>query len=509
VLPPAAASLDEAHAAIEMWEHYSGKVLDATQRLAVEVMMAESVDGLWAAPTTGREMPRQNGKGDEIEVVELWGLVQRSEAILHTIHDAVLLASQTQQRMLAVLDHPDLRRKVKRKWQGTGQQMIEMRNEGCIWYRTRTGGGGRGVDFIARLVVDEAQHATDEQLAAVTPTLMAHPNPQLNALGTAGLGGVSEWWWRQRRRALSDDPGAFGYVGHTAQRPRLDDRGGVELPPVDVSDRSLWLASNPAAAAGRGGGMAYLEEQLLRLGEDKFAQEHLCVWASPPVAAARVAKIPADSWESTVAEPPVLAPGEVVVSFAVERDGEWASVAVAAGGLSAPYVELVDHQPGVGWLPARVLGLVQRWQPSAVGCNGAGPTAAAVGPVLAELRAAGVTMDVTQLTTSAYKAACGGFFSDVVEGRLRRRADQGPLDLAVGDATERPLGDAWAWDRRQATVPISPLEAVTVARALLPTEVPAAPSVPSVAGGDAAVEVEWLAEIEREELHALEALNGR
>jgi hypothetical protein len=118
-------------------------------------------------------------------------------------------------------------------------------------------------------------------------------------------------------------------------------------------------------------------------------------------------------------------------------------------------------------------------------------------------------MDVTQLTTSAYKAACGGFFSDVVEGRLRRRADQGPLDLAVGDATERPLGDAWAWDRRQATVPISPLEAVTVARALLPTEVPAAPSVPSVAGGDAAVEVEWLAEIEREELHALEALNGR
>ena len=95
VLPPAAASLDEAHAAIELWEHYSRKRLDPTQRLTVEVMMAETADGRWAASTTGREMPRQNGKGDEIEVVELWGLVQRAEAILHTVHDAVLLASQT------------------------------------------------------------------------------------------------------------------------------------------------------------------------------------------------------------------------------------------------------------------------------------------------------------------------------------------------------------------------------------------------------------------------------
>ena len=106
VLPPGAASLDEAHAAIELWEHYSGKTLDPTQRLVVEVMMAEGSSDRWAAATTGREMPRQYGKGDEIEVPELWGLVQRSEAILHTVHDAVLLASQAQQRMLHMLDHP-------------------------------------------------------------------------------------------------------------------------------------------------------------------------------------------------------------------------------------------------------------------------------------------------------------------------------------------------------------------------------------------------------------------
>ena len=52
--------------------------------------------------------PPQPGTVDgKIEVVELWGLVHRAEAILHTVHDAVLLASQTQQRMLAVLERPD------------------------------------------------------------------------------------------------------------------------------------------------------------------------------------------------------------------------------------------------------------------------------------------------------------------------------------------------------------------------------------------------------------------
>ena len=50
VLPPGAVSLDEAHAAIELWEHYSGKTLDPTQRLTVEVMMAQVSDGgNWAA----------------------------------------------------------------------------------------------------------------------------------------------------------------------------------------------------------------------------------------------------------------------------------------------------------------------------------------------------------------------------------------------------------------------------------------------------------------------------
>jgi len=284
VLPAGAERLDEAHAAIELWEFYSGKSLDPTQRLAVEVMMACTVDGSWAAMTTGREMPRQNGKGDEIEVPEFWGLIKLHEAILHTVHDAVLLATQAQERMLALFDHRDLRHLTEggQIWRGTGQQMIKLSTGGQIWYRTRTGGGGRGVDKIDRLVVDEAQHATVEQLSANSSTLMAADDPQLNALGTSGLDGKSSWWWTIRKRALAVDPGSFGYIGHTAEKVWLDESGKVKQEAPDIEDREVWRTVNPAIHAGRGQGMAFLEEELWRLGPVAFGQEHLGIWAPEP-----------------------------------------------------------------------------------------------------------------------------------------------------------------------------------------------------------------------------------
>ena len=473
VLPRGAASLDDAHQAIELWEHYSGKTLDGTQRLTVEVMMAQADDGRWAAATTGREMPRQNGKGDEIEVVELWGLVKRAESILHTVHDAVLLASQAQQRMLAVLERPDLRKKVLRKWQGTGQQMIEMRNGGCIWYRTRTGGGGRGVDDIDRLVVDEAQHATEEHLAAITPTLLANSNPQLNAAGTAALPGKSDWWWGVRRRALGDDPGSFGYVGHTAELNVHIEDGRVIQPPVDVADRKLWQIANPASLAGRSDVMGFLEEQYRRLGPDSFAQEHLGVWA-PPDSEVHEAKLDETAWKATacVDGPPA---GRVVFGFDVDLDSAHASICVAAGTAGAPYLEQIEHQGGVGWLPSRLVELVRKWDPLHVAYNAAGPALEQIGAVQVAFRDAGLSTDVlVPLNAGEYRAACGALFSHVAEGTLTRptgsAALQGPLDRAALDASERPLAEGWVWHRRQATVPISPLVAGTVACHLLPVE---------------------------------------
>jgi hypothetical protein len=169
--------------------------------------------------------------------------------------------------------------------------------------------------------------------------------------------------------------------------------------------------------------------------------------------------------------PPDIEPGELTRAFDVARDGAWSTIAVASGTVRSSYVEVIEHEPGVAWLPARLVELISEWSPTAVGCNSAGPAGAQVAAVLEEFAEAGISSELLRLMNAAdYKSACGSFYSAVVEGTVARLAGQPELDEAGEHAAERPLGDAWAWDRRSETIPISPLVAVTIARALLPTE---------------------------------------
>ena len=65
-------------------------------------------------------------------------------------------------------------------------------------------------------------------------------------------------------------------------------------------------------------------------------------------------------------------------------------------------------------------------------------------------------------------------YTHVREGTLTlAAAEQGPLNRAAGDATERELAEGWVFARRQATVPISPVVCLAVGCHLLPTESPA------------------------------------
>jgi hypothetical protein len=450
VTPPDAASLDEAHAAIELWEHYSRKRLDPSQRLVVEVLMAQDADGRWAASTTGREMVRQNGKGDEIEVVETWGLVQRGEAILHTVHDAVLLASQTQQRMLNVLEgHADLRRLVKRKWQGTGQQMIEMRNGGQIWYRTRTNGGGRGVDDVDRLVIDEAQHANEEHLAALSPTLLANANPQLNAMGSAGIAAVSSWWWSVRKRALLPNPGRFGYVGHTAERLTVVD-GRVVSEDVDLEDRAIWARVNPAVAAGRGGGMAFLEEQRRNLGLAMFAREHLCVWEPEP--GASDAAIDFVRWSSLIdTNPTVTAP---TFAIATAPDRSWSAICAAWRRPDGSTQLLLgdDYRRDATWVAARAAELRSRYGGRIIAANKA---------------AQGLVTDAENLS-EADQAKAHNALSDAVLAGTVRHGNESALNTAVRMARWKSSGNTRVLDQKGAT-DISPLAAAAGAMHALTT----------------------------------------
>lgn len=462
VHPPDAASLDEAHDAIELWERYSGKRLDPTQRLAVELMMAEADDGRWAAQTTARAMPRQNGKGDEIEVVELWGLVMRAEAIVHTAHE-IPTARSAHKRLVSLFKHPsgDLERKLTDNGitYGNGNETIRLKNGGIIVYRTRTSGGGRGLDDISRLVVDEAQHVQPEHLASSMPILTANPNPQLNLIGTAGIDGKSDWWWLIRARALKaaagEDPSRFSYLEHSAERVEINRDGRVltNRMELDPADRSLWRKANPAF--GTRIPEEFLEEAFQTLGPQLFAREHLCVW--DPYPGDVEGFLPVEAWADLKIDPPESM-RSVSYGLAVSPSGDRAAVG-SAGRLSSGdlYVDSVREEPGTDWVIPYLAELhSRRRQPIRV--HPAAPEGAFVRP----LQEAGV--EVVEVTPRQYQQACGEVLDALKNGTIRHLG-QPNLDRAVMSVQRRDVGKdgGWVWAEPASGVDISSLRAATLA----------------------------------------------
>ena len=458
-LPPDAVSLDEAHEAIELWEYYSGKTADPAQRLAVEVMMARDDAGRWAARTTGREMCRQNGKGDEIEIVELWCLVKLGEAILHTAHELFTVAS-AHERMLSLLGHKDLQRKVTGVLNGIGQQSISFSSGGIIAYRTRTGGGGRGLDDISRIVVDEAQHAKREQLASSSSTMLVNPNPQMNVLGTGAIASrateFSAWWWQIRMRCLAGGNRRFGYVGHTADDVRLNSDGEVEQGAIDATDERLWYAANPVLHTPRGD-IDFFREELKNLGPDLFAREHLCVWDPPHMMSANKAKIDPHEWRMC-ADTGGRISGRVVVAVDTTFDLDRSALVVAGRGASGRrVVEVAQHDGGSHWVEVALPDVLQRGQVAAVTFDATGPTKA-LRPMLERLIAEyneqlpeSRRVKLAPLTMSRYQAACASFVADVSAGMIGHRSDIRLTNPAVSVPARR-VGEGWVWDRRSGDI---------------------------------------------------------
>jgi hypothetical protein len=69
---------------------------------------------------------------------------------------------------------------------------------------------------------------------------------------------------------------------------------------------------------------------------------------------------------------------------------------------------------------------------------------------------------LTPVNASEHAQACGMFY-DAVDQRTVRHLGTPELVAALRGVAKRPLSDAWAWSRKNSTVDISPLVAVTLA----------------------------------------------
>ena len=187
------------------------------------------------------------------------------------------------------------------------------------------------------------------------------------------------------------------------------------------------------------------------------ARSYLNLWGEE-IPRAEWAVIGEAEWVALV-DPRSQIAGRPAFAVDVTPDRSWASIAAAgrrADGIH--HVELVDHAPGVSWVAARVVELRERHSPLAVIVD----PASAAGAIIPALEAARI--EVIKPTARDVAAAAGAFY-DLTRPDVAglRHLGQTVLDAAVAGAAQRPLADAWTWNRRGSTVVISPLVAVSLA----------------------------------------------
>jgi len=415
--------------ALEVCER-AGLFLDPWQQLVLTGSLGERDDGKWAAFEVGEVVPRQNGKGSTLEGRELTGLfaIEEERLIIHSAHEQAT-SSEHQRRLLELIEGvPEFDQQVMRAPKGKGMEAIELRDGSRILFKTRTGGGGRGLtgDLV---VLDEAMILPVATTAALVPTMAArsiHGNPQLWERGMKGAARLMYVEWS----VPGDDPN--------------------NVPDEIRTEPAMWAMANP------GMGIRISQEHISNecagaLGPREFAVERLGVGDWPPTDGTASQVISDEAW-AACRDAEHQSPGPQYLAFDVSPDRSSGSVGAADEGR---FVKVLDHRPGTGWLVDRIIDLSQRH-----GAQVAVDERSPAGSFIEELENAGVHL--LKVNGTEYAAACGSFF-DAVDQRAMRHEGSPELTAAVKGAAKRPLGDAWAWSRKSSSVDISPLVACTLA----------------------------------------------
>jgi hypothetical protein len=417
----------------------AGLVLDEAQQLVFRDALGVRDDGRWAPFEVAVVEPRQNGKGVLIEARELAGLYLFGEELLmHSAHEFKTAYEGFRRITSLIEDNPELSRKIKIIRTGAGDQSIELKTGQRLRFVARSRHSGRG--FSGDVVfLDEAYNLSSETMAALLPTMSARPNPQIWYTSSAPLPlEGSDVLRRICRRGRAGSTERMAYFEWCADRDAA------------LDDPVAWAQANPAL--GLRIDPEFVRAELEALGPDEFARERLGIWSEDDL---NPRVIPAEAWaacEDLESRPT----GPLSYALDVEGNRAWSSIVVAAeserGGI---HIELVDRRPGTGWLAARVVELQEKW-----GGRFAIAKGSPAWSLQEDLEAAKV--DLLPIVTEEHSQACGDFYDAVIEHKLRH-IGQGELDAAVAGADRRYYGDAWLWSRRNSTVDISPLVAVTLA----------------------------------------------
>ena len=442
----------------------AGLTLDPWQEHVVRAALRERADGKWAAFEVGLIVPRQNGKNAILEAVELNAAIYtRDQLIVHSAHDASTALSAFQKLKRRIQDTPSLLKRVRgyrpdvrdlddiSGFRLSNQERgIHFKNGSQIVYRTRTSGGGRGLtgDLV---VIDEAYALTNEQIAALLPTMAARSvegNPQIWYTSSAGLA-TSDFLAGLRKRG-TEGIGADRLAYFEWAAPRDS----------DPQDRNSWYLANPGLGIRISEEYVASEYAAFLSGDQDgglagFNRERRGIWEEESDA-----RFITDDMLDATLRPAEQVEDVEILAFGVDVSPRRDIASIALAGFlpdGSIGVTLVDRRAGTSWLPHRLGELRAQWEPVGIAAMGG----SVVEDMLPQMRRNSVGLRL--VTWKKYAQACARFYDDLLENRLHHSGQTEVLD-AFKNVTSRGSKDGlWTWSRVDKVEDITPVVAMTLA----------------------------------------------
>lgn len=398
-------------------------------------------DGEYAADTTVFSIPRQVGKTYLIGcIIFALCLMKPGLRVIWTaqVKDTAL---ETFTKFLELAAAPRVKAHIKSTAQGKGDEAIYFNNGSSIEFGARESGFGRGRTDVDVIVFDEGQHLSNNALENLGAAQNVATNPLCFVMGTPPRPqDKGEWFSLLRQEALDGESDGTLYIEFSADRD------------TDPMDREQWRKANPSFPHRTS------ERAMLRLRKklknpDSWRREALGIWDE---LTKQFSPINGPLWREAVdvGPPDGVRPAAMAVDMSHGRE-----ISVGACWLedTSAHVEEVwagvDEPAAVEWVAARAGRRIP------VMIDAKSPASSMI-PALKARKVKVLTGNENDM-----QRACGLVASDVEAGRLKH-ADQQSVNDAREGARKRAIGTAggWGYDRKDPSVNIAPLVAVTLAR---------------------------------------------
>jgi hypothetical protein len=393
-------------------------------------------EGLWAANDLGLIVARQNGKGGVLEAIVLCHLLLFGARRVLWTAQLQKTSDDAHKRMAKLFtDCPELNDLLDKSTRdggityGSGTKTIRLKTGQEIHFFTRTSASGRGL-FADVLILDESYDLTDDELAALGPTVKTAANAQLLYTSTPPDEDVHPngiVLSRMRKNCLAQKP-EDGFR-----------RGWIEWSVPEKTNhelREFWPMANPSL--GYLFTMETLVADLGRMGVRKFRVEDLCspdYWPDPDVSEEEDRPIPTEVWRDS-SDPQSEIVGPYVLGIdQTPGDRRTSLVAVGRREDGRKHAETVASADGVDWVVDLMLHLIVAPEPpEALVIDAMSPA----GSLLPRLRAEGIEPYVTG--TREMIQACQSYADDLATDQHRHRGNDTPLNEGADIVRWRNIG---------------------------------------------------------------------